>query len=140
MVIAFGLSCCSAAVLSPVAATDRAIAVIVSFRYFMVFPPGLPLRPLHRHAGPYRRATAERWQDGEPPARSPVRRRRNAIRSDVAIRIRPKAPAHVPTTLSRLEKDARRLDQRAHRPYAGWSGRRTTSARRQGGHGHEGRL
>src|SRR5258708_37332700 len=39
MVIAFGLSCCSAAltVLSPVAATARAIAVIVSFTHFMVF-------------------------------------------------------------------------------------------------------
>src|SRR6266404_627969 len=39
MVIAFGLSCCSAAltVLSPAAATARAIAVIVSFTHFMVF-------------------------------------------------------------------------------------------------------
>src|SRR6266478_3641259 len=39
MVIAFGLCCCSAAltVLSPAAATARAIAVIVSFTHFMVF-------------------------------------------------------------------------------------------------------
>src|SRR5882762_5609308 len=38
MVIAFGLSGCSAAliVLSPVAAIDRAIVVMVSFTYFMV--------------------------------------------------------------------------------------------------------
>src|SRR6516162_2173447 len=38
MEMAFGLSCCSAAliVVSPLAATDNATAVIVSFTYFMV--------------------------------------------------------------------------------------------------------
>src|SRR5712671_6973909 len=51
MAMAFGLSCCSAAliVLSPVAATDRAIAVIVSFTYFMV-SSGIIARRLHKQA------------------------------------------------------------------------------------------
>src|SRR5260370_42513156 len=68
MVIAFGLSWCSGAliVLSPLAATDRAIVVIVSFTYFMVF-----LRD-------YRLAAAQvhklRADSGQVEARRPLSR------------------------------------------------------------------
>src|SRR5262249_16492999 len=74
MAIAFGLSCCSAAliVLSPAAATDRAIAVIVSFTYFMAFLRDYRLA-VSRDTHSYRRATATRWQDGRRLGRCSLR-------------------------------------------------------------------
>src|SRR6266481_2048825 len=93
MVIAFGLSCCSAAliVLSPVAATDRAIAVIVSFMYFMVFLQDYRLAASRAHTQPYRRATGTRWQDGRRPGRPHLWRCRSVSRSHVHFALRPRS-------------------------------------------------
>src|SRR5262245_8265221 len=60
MVIALGLSCCSAALtaLNPTMATDRAIAVVISIRFLMVSS-----RCWRTH--PHGRAMRRSWQDGQ---------------------------------------------------------------------------